>query len=84
MIRFAYTKWSLTETTKTCPASLSLGCLINPGMCELEHAGPNFERKKTKVSLKTIRRPTSSDKVQSKQKKICEIVYHNIISLSSS
>lgn len=33
----AYTKGSLTETTKTCPACLSLGWLMYEGICLLEH-----------------------------------------------
>ena len=38
--RIAYTKGSLTEMTKTWPASLSLGWLMYPGTWELEQAGP--------------------------------------------
>lgn len=36
----AYTKASLTETTKTLPALESLGCATKPGMWESEHVGP--------------------------------------------
>lgn len=36
----AYTKASLTETTKTFPAEESLGWAIKPGMWESEQVGP--------------------------------------------
>jgi hypothetical protein len=35
-----YTNGSLTETTKTFPASFRAGWLMKPGTWELEHAGP--------------------------------------------
>ena len=38
--RGTYTKGSLTDTTKTLPASFNLSLLTYPGMCVAEHAGP--------------------------------------------